>query len=351
MKIYFTFFLALSSLLSIQAQFDHEPTFPDLNGSALESMLVEEFKPATVLPWNMARDTFMRNIDAVNGVLEGVYSGFQVTLDPNADPTTDAFDKGINTEHSYPRSKGAFENTNAHNDMHHLFPTRDQVNSGRGNLIFAEVQDNQTDRWYINNTDRSTIPTSNIDGYSEVQFNEGFEPREQFKGDIARACFYFFTMYRTQALQGDPAFFEAQRETLCAWHFQDPVDEKEWNRNQMIATYQDDKVNPFILDCRLARLYCDDVSGSCLTVSTEENQVSNIHVFPNPAYTHLSIGAIPFESVNYVIFDASGSTRLKGQITNPNTNIDINELSSGIYYLRLISSENELIGIQKFIKL
>jgi len=88
--------------------------------------------------------------------------------------------------------------------------------------------------------------------------------------------FYFYTMYKTEADNADPNFFELQRETLCSWAIQDPVNETEWNRNIKIATYQSNKSNPFILDCTiLERCYCADQNQMCMTTSSVENESSS----------------------------------------------------------------------------
>ena len=62
--------------------------------------------------------------------------------------------------------------------MHHLFPTRANVNSHRGSLPFQNIIDSQTDKWFLNANIVTSIPNNNIDGYSEILTGEGFEPRE-----------------------------------------------------------------------------------------------------------------------------------------------------------------------------
>jgi hypothetical protein len=339
--------------VSASAQFDHESVFPDLDNEPLNNALVENYKTSTVLSYSQARDTFFKNIDAVDNVLECVYTGFKINLDPNADPTTDAFGKGINTEHTYPRSKGASENTNAYSDMHHLFPTREGVNSARGNLPFSDIVDSQTDKWYFEDNVITTIPSQAIDDYSELLNNENFEPREKHKGDVARAYFYFYTMYKNQADQEAPIFFESQRETMCKWHFDDPVDEKEWIRNNKIANYQEGKKNPFILDCRLARLYCDDIAEACLIVNTVDVNVSKVQISPNPASTTLIIDSEDLNFKQYGVFSNDGRMIKSGWIDDESTSvqIDIEELKSGFYILRLLDNTGHVTAVSKFVKI
>lgn len=340
-------------VFSISAQFDHETVFPDLEDDALRSALIDDFKTSSVLSYSQARDTFFRNIDAVDNVLECVYTGFKITLDPDADPTSDAFIKGVNTEHTYPRSKGALENTLAYSDMHHLFPTRQVVNTARGTLPFGEIVDSQTDKWYFEDDVITFIPSQGIDNYSELLTNVNFEPREKHKGDVARAYFYFYTMYKSLADQEDSDYFEAQRETLCDWHFIDPVDEKEWNRNIKIAEYQGGKRNPFILDCKLARLYCDEIVGSCLMVGIDDLVSNKIKLSPNPTNSKIQIDGL-FENLQkYEIVNAQGMLVSKGWInTNENSaSIDVGDLQNGFYFIQFFTSNNQFAGVSKFIKI
>lgn len=279
-----------SILLSVNAQF-HTPVLPGVTGQDLLDGLVTNYKPANVLSYAMARDSMFANVYSQNDSLSCVYSGHTIYLDPSLDPTTAAFmngnDDGINTEHSWPQGLGASDG-DARSNIYHLFPTRIDVNADRGNSPYAEIPDNETDEWYyLGNSQSSIPPATTIDLFSERKGNL-FEPREDHKGDVARAMFYFYTMYKAEADNADPNYFELQRETLCDWHIQDPVNEKEWNRNIIIATYQSNRSNPFILDCTiLERCYCADQNQMCMPVSvTEEERGASLYSLsqnsPNP---------------------------------------------------------------------
>lgn len=276
---------------------EQQTLFPDLTGDDLLDAIQDEFTPATTQTYAVSRDSLFGRIDQVNDTLRCVYTGYKVYLDPMQDPTQAAFmnGSGLNTEHTYPQAKGASQEP-ARADMHHLFPTRVDVNQVRDNFPFAEIPDNVTERWFYLNQFRNTIPTSNIDAYSE--FRDGaFEPPEAHKGDVARAMFYFYTIYRDEAMAADPNYFAAQMQTFCNWHYLDPVDEKEWNRTWQIAHYQDGKANPFVLDCTLPkRLYCADTEGSCLlstpTPLDKETSITVQAPYPNPFQESI---IIPFE--------------------------------------------------------
>ena len=228
----------------------NQTIFPGLYGQQLIDSLVAHYKPATVLSYDDARDTLFGVIYNVNYSVRAVYTGYTIYLNPNQDPSDAAYAQDVNTEHTWPQSKGA--TGMARSDMHHLCPTRVNVNSDRGNDPFAEIPDNDTDRWYRLTEVRSTIPTQHIDEYSEKDFDASqFEPREDHKGNVARAMFYFYTMYKAQADAADPNFFPLQKNTLRSWHHLDPADSLEIVRTQLIANYQDGKPNPFVLDSTL----------------------------------------------------------------------------------------------------
>ena len=261
--------LLLFSFCFIKSVFaQHQDVFPGVTGNDLLENLIDTYKLVAYPDQANNRDTLFGVVDNINDSLVCVYTNYKIWLDPSLDPTQDAFSKGINTEHTYPKSLGA--EGFAEGDMHHLYPAREDVNNDRGNLPFAEIPDDETQNWYYLGQEIFSIPVNNIDLYSERK-NGFFEPPEAHKGNTARAMMYFYTMYKEIADAADPTYFEAQRETLCAWHFLDPVDQREWDRTWKIAEYQEGKPNPFVLDCTLPeRTYCQDFGQSCDPTSVRE---------------------------------------------------------------------------------
>ena len=306
-----TLLIIISSffLLLTNAHAQYESVFPNLDGPALLQALRANYSPNQVLPFANSRDTLFSRVDAHNDSLTGVYSGYTIYLDPTQDPTQDAFAKGINTEHTYPRAFGAGQEP-AQADMHNLFPTREDVNAARANLPFREVPDGQAETWYYLDQQQSSIPTDHIDLYSEYS-STGFEPPEAHKGDVARAMFYFYTIYRQEADAEDPNFFESQRETLCEWHLADPADDKEYQRSEKIAFYQGNP-NPFVLDCTVAqRTYCTEFFEPCDPVAVEEPAGGpglEVKAIPNPAGTTTGLQyRLPASGeVTLFLFDAYG---------------------------------------------
>ncbi len=220
-----------------------------LYGDELFDYINDNYQASNTLGYNNARDIMYSIIDIKQGnQLTGVYSGYTITLDLNEDPSTNAYEQGINCEHTWPQSLGAGSEP-MKSDMHHLFPTKSNVNSSRGNDPFDESTDSQTDKWYKDDYYIQSIPTQDIDEYAEKlnppnQEDERFEPREVQKGNTARAMFYFYTIYNNVASQD---FWNLQYQTLIDWHFYDLPDQTEINRTNSIASYQGN-VNPYVVD-------------------------------------------------------------------------------------------------------
>ncbi|MAX10151.1 MAG: hypothetical protein CMG13_04750 [Candidatus Marinimicrobia bacterium] len=262
------FILLLSNLFS-------ETLFPGVFGNDLKQLIINNYKTSSTLGYNNARDIMYSEIDIKPGnQLTGVYSGYTITLDLSQDPSTNAYNQGINCEHTWPQSLGAGSEP-MKSDMHHLFPTKSNVNSSRGNDPFAESVDGLTDKWYRNDSYIQSIPSQFIDEYAEKynpsnQSDERFEPREIQKGNTARAMVYFYTMYSNVA---EASFWEVQKETLLNWNFIDTPDNDEINRTWAIASYQQNKPNPFVIDPTLFdRIYFwEEILGGDINIDHELN--------------------------------------------------------------------------------
>lgn len=152
-----------------------------------------------------------------------------------------AFHRGLNAEHTWPQSMGA-QVEPAKSDLHHLFPADAGTNSLRNNNPYG-----------IPAKVRETLPN-----YGEDAFNSRvgtladgtvvFEPRDDHKGDAARALFYFYVRYASTAKPADGVKldnFRREFRTLWAWHFQDPPSAKEKARNEAIWRIQRNR-NPFV---------------------------------------------------------------------------------------------------------
>lgn len=118
-----------------------------------------------------------------------------------------------NKEHVWPQSKlGAASDS----DLHNLKPSNPQINSNRGNLPFVAGSGAYGSR------------------------SGGWFPGEADKGDIARIIFYMNTRWglAINSEIGSLAVF-------IQWHNEDPVDDFERNRNNVIYANQNNR-NPYI---------------------------------------------------------------------------------------------------------
>ena len=233
--ITFALFLLCSSLLFAQV-----PAPPDgIYGDSLRIWLKENWYDNLheQLGYTKARRAMYNFIDNQNDEIEGVYCGYTVSWTYGGTGTNP---QPINCEHTIPQSFFAYLEP-MKSDLHHLFPVHGSTNSSRSNHPFGEISDNLTAKWWINGVSQTTIPTTNIDEYSEY-YAGVFEPREDHKGNVARAVFYFYTMYPSQ---GSNISDVGDINTLYQWHLDDPVDSEEIMRNDLIESFQGDR-NPYI---------------------------------------------------------------------------------------------------------
>lgn len=189
------------------------------------------------LGYSGARIQMYGTIDAYNGEIECIYSGF---TQPSGFVT---FPNPINAEHIVPQSFFGSDSP-MRSDIFNLRPCHGAVNSARSNYPYGEVNDNDANWYGVNATgdyfSTTSIP-SNSAAFSEG-FNSEFEPREEYKGDIARQVFYFYTMYPTQA---GPITDVCDPNELYQWHLNDPVSSEEIERNNRIENAQGNR-NPYV---------------------------------------------------------------------------------------------------------
>lgn len=178
---------------------------------------------------------------------------------------------GYNREHSMPKSwfggSNNYSSTNQGCDLVHLVPTDAYVNSDRSNYAFGEVgtvakqfeiSKRGTSKSSLSVTE-STVAGTSVSGLSATVF----EPADEYKGDFARIYMYMRARYPSLNLaqaDGGQVHFStttsAASDTyyglknysvilLMKWHRQDPVSQKEIDRNNQIEKMQGNR-NPFV---------------------------------------------------------------------------------------------------------
>ncbi len=227
-----------------------QSVLPGLSGAELVAAIRTDYTPERTLGYGRARDLLFAYEMRTAGRLRDPYTGFELVLPPGEDASTAAYDRGVNTEHTWPQSRGARDEP-LRSDLHHLFPVQDGVNSSRGNLPFGEVPDAQAEAWYSQDVSQSRPPAANAGRWSERGAGR-WEPRDDARGNIARAVFYVYALYGPFVQDdGGAAFFSTMRADLLAWTRLDPADAAETARSAWIATQQGTP-NPFVLDPTLA---------------------------------------------------------------------------------------------------
>jgi hypothetical protein len=333
-------------LFILNAPIFSQTIFPNLFATELRDSLAAHYKTNTVFSYDKARDTLFAKIYTIDDTLTGVYTGKKIWLDPAQDPTTYAFSQGINTEHTYPQSKGAVGQ--AKSDMHHLYPVRGDVNSSRGNDPFANIADVETDKWYRLDTTLTTIPQLYIEEYSEKDNDlDRFEPREDHKGNVARAMIYFYTMYKKEADSLDSGFFWQHEDVIRQWHLQDPPDSLEVVRNELIASYQGGYLNPYILDSTLVEraLHPDPLAIRNFNQSAGEIKIKQ---YPNPfnSSTTIQFTLLQTDEVTMAIYNIRGQLlKYEKKALSLGTHrfiFNSTELQTGIYFYRLSASSGFL---------
>lgn len=144
-----------------------------------------------------------------------------------------------NREHVWAKSHGDFGTAmGPGTDLHHLRPTDASVNSSRGNLDFD---------------DGGTQHSEALGNYYD---SDSWEPRDTVKGDVARMLFYMAVRYEGDSGEVDlelnnqvnngSAPYHGKMSVLLEWHKEDPVDDNERRRNEIIYSDYQHNRNPFI---------------------------------------------------------------------------------------------------------
>lgn len=288
-------------------------------------------------------------IDEVNDSVTCVYTGLKRYLPSNAtNPIAVMLDNNssisINAEHTYPQSKTI--NDAGKSDLHHVYPTRAAANNGRGSIPLGEIAPNNIDKWYFEATTLTSAPAANVlPLYSKQHNNVLFEPRDDHKGDAARAMFYYYTMYQSEANAADPNFFNLQKAKLCEWHLADPVDSMEWARTSRVALFQSNKVNPFVMDCTLPNR-----CGYCATACSPPNSITKAEQmglelfdnYPNPFQQTTTISYQLNRPQNVILTVYNNLGQIVETLTNEEqatgfyeVEFDAQNLASGVYFYTL----------------
>ncbi len=272
-----------------------------LSGESLQWALHNIIDNHTVKSYDYIWTAFFTTDDRYGDKVWDMYSNYSYTLGDDQGGSASGEGQGYNREHSWPKSW--FNDKSPMNtDLFHIVPSDIYVNNRRSNYPYAEVG---STTWVSQNGSR--VGYSITSGYSGM----AFEPIDMYKGDFARNYFYMATRYKgedsgwTGSAMTDGADLEPWAvDMLMEWHDNDPVSDKELDRNDAVYAIQNNR-NPFIDHPEYVQYVYDPQSG--INNGTGPS-VALFQVSPNPFSTTavVSYNLVIDESVSLHIYDVSG---------------------------------------------
>lgn len=222
-----------------------------LKGKALKTAMFKIISNHTQLSYNALWDAYKVTDKRSDGKVWDMYSNtsnfsFGTDQAGNYKKEGDVY----NREHSFPKSWFGGKVAPMYTDLVHLVPTDGYVNNRRGNYPFGENNGEE----YKSNNGFSKLGSCTYPGYT----GKVFEPNDLYKGDFARIYFYMATAYEDKIAKWNANEFspianhdsykpykEWQQDMLMKWSKNDPVSQKEIDRNKGIQSEQNNR-NPFV---------------------------------------------------------------------------------------------------------
>ena len=281
-----------------------------------------------------------------------------------------------NREHSIPKSWFG-SSTNAGTpgtDLFHVVPTDGYVNNRRSNYAFGEVASatyTSQSGCKLGSPKSISISNSilNSSGSSSQSCSQTpvFEPMNEYKGDFARG--YFGTMikwagdYQTFNTGNGEAIFNTAYTAdkyygltaygvalLLKWHREDPVSQKEIDRNNGIQSQQGNR-NPFIDYPELVEYIWGDHSGETVTLA---NLTPTFEGYTPPATTTYTV-ILSRNGATEAISDQTGTYNLPAKNTEADACANwafdgwatskVNETTTQPGYITSVSSESTVYAV------
>ncbi|MBR5457116.1 MAG: endonuclease [Bacteroidaceae bacterium] len=247
MKLFITNLLMLLLVIPVSAQKEYYTSIDGTKGGeSLKTALYNLIKNHKKISYGSGADKTWGAFYTTDAVVENgkrrvldMYSGEKRYFGSKGEAVS-----GMNIEHSVAKSWWGGTSNNAYCDLHHLNPSDQDANSRKSNYPLGELTSITWDNGV------TFVGKANIDGKSQ----NAFEPHDDYKGDFARTYMYMFTCY--QDLTWEYTWMNYEKSTyptlkpwavqlLLKWHKEDPVSEKEVNRNNAVYEVQGNR-NPFV---------------------------------------------------------------------------------------------------------
>lgn len=86
------------------------------------------------------------------------------------------------------------------------------------------------------------------------------------------------------------------------------------------------------------------------SLGSDNIQIENISIYPNPVNSLLHINIGPNSDLSYSIFNITGQIIFKGQFSNSLNRVDFSDISKGVYFLRVFDNQLNKQNTYKLIK-
>lgn len=242
----FLFMLSAVTLFA-QSYADYYSNARGKNGKALKTALSGIIQNHTVRSYKQLWTDFKSTDVRPDGKIWDMYSNVTNYVPGGNEQGASYKGEGdsYNREHSFPKSW--FDDASPmYTDLFHLYPTDGYVNGRRSNYPYGETEG----EIYSTKNGFSKLGKCTIPGYTGTVF----EPNDEYKGDLARTYFYMVTAYEDQVSSWNsdmlnhtayPAFTNWALTMFLRWAGEDPVSEKETQRNAAVYSIQHNR-NPYI---------------------------------------------------------------------------------------------------------
>ena len=286
------FFFALSLFAKSVTPAASLPTYyKDINGKSGQSLFDAVQKVTkegyTSLGYDGLWGAFKTTDKKSNGKVWDMYSDCSWTFGSDQCGSYSSECDCYNREHSIPKSWFGGSESGPGCDIFHLVPTDGKVNGVRSNYAFGEVS---SASYTYDGAKKGSAKSITIIGGNTIAGSAGttiscsgtvFEPRDEYKGDFARGYMgsllkwagdkSFTTgdgskIFTTTFSSGSFGLTKYGVALLMKWHRQDPVSQKEIDRNNGIQQTQGNR-NPFIDYPYLAEYIWGEKAGETLNLA------------------------------------------------------------------------------------
>jgi len=246
-----------------------------------------------------------------------------------------------NREHTYPRSRGGFDSLE---DL-------DDIADGKDifwNTTADSLRHGNSDAHALRAADAIENSIRNNQHYGQYIGPSG--TLGSFYGDVARSVLYMAVRYNgLEVVNGFPEGTEGELgdlATLLNWHRNDPPDDFEMNRNNVIYNWQFNR-NPFIDQPDLVEYIWGNMVGQSWVqnLSIIEANELKVQVYPNPTDNRVYVKGI-LSDAEMDLFSVEGRKLSSFKLSSDSSYIDLN-LPSGIYLMHIISEGKS--SVQKIV--